>query len=130
MHEMILGLSALADERVEKMKENQEMVMTEDDQADFENATCCHICQPPCNENNIKVRDHGHRTGCYRGAAHDRCNINYFSNRFLPVIFHKLKGYGSHLIINQAFEIHKELGNRKIDYIPNSYEKVHDLLNR
>ena len=33
-----------------------------------------------------------------------------------------LKGYESHLIIKQAFEINK-LGNRKIDAIPNSYEK-------
>ena len=117
VYEMVLELSALADERVEEMKENQEMVMTEDDQSDFENATCCHICQTPFKENSKKVRDHDHRTGKYRDCAHDRCNINYFSNSVLPVIFRSLRGYDSHLIIKQAFEINNKLGNRKIDAI-------------
>ena len=35
VREMILELSALADECIEQMQENQEMVMTEDDQADY-----------------------------------------------------------------------------------------------
>ena len=60
VHKMILELSALADECVEKMKENPEMVMTEDDQSDFENATCCRICPTPFNEHNKRVRDHDH----------------------------------------------------------------------
>ena len=36
---------------------------------------------------------------------------------------HNLKGYDSHLIIKEAFNINKKLGDRKIDAIPNSYEK-------
>ena len=36
---------------------------------------------------------------------------------------HNLQGYGSHLIIKKAFEIHEQIGNRKIDGIPNSNEK-------
>ena len=54
VREMMLALSALAHEYVEQMKENQEMVMTEDEQADFEHATCCHICQTPFNEHSKK----------------------------------------------------------------------------
>ena len=63
---------------------------------------CGHICKTEWYENGEMVRDHDHRTGNYRGAAHDKHNINYFSNRFLPVIFHQPKGYDSHLIIYQA----------------------------
>ena len=47
------------------------------------------------NENKKKVRDHDHRKGCYRGAADDKYNMNYCSNRFLSVIFLYLKGYDS-----------------------------------
>ena len=36
---------------------------------------------------------------------------------------HNLKGYDSHLIIKEAFNMNKTLGDRKIDAIPNSYEK-------
>ena len=49
---------------------------------------------------NYKVRDHCHRTGNYRGAAHTRCNINYYNNICMPVVFQNLKGYDSHLILN------------------------------
>ena len=45
VYEMIIELSKLADECIEDMKKNQEMEMTEEDQLDFENATCCHICK-------------------------------------------------------------------------------------
>ena len=75
------------------------------------------------NKKYIKVRYIDHTTGKYRGAAHQQCNITYFNNRFLPVVMHNLKGYDSHLIIRQAFEINQQLGNKTIKAIPNSNEK-------
>ena len=78
------------------------------------------ICK---SENNCKVMDHCHRTGKYRGAAHNQCNINFFSNRYLPVFFHNLKGYDGHLIIREPFKINQEIGDTEISAIPNSNEK-------
>ena len=48
-----------------------------------------------------KVRDHCHITGKYRGAAHWRCNINFRVNpeMEIPVFFHNLRGYDSHLLL-------------------------------
>ena len=65
-----------------------------------------------------KVRDHCHVTGKYRGAAHWSCNVNFKMTEKVPLIFHGLKGYDSHLIF-------KELSKFivKISDIPNGLEK-------
>ena len=83
---MIKEMNRVAHESIETMKHNEEMVMTQQDKIDFQNATQCHICQGHfADEDNaeskwdidhLKVRDHDHRTGCYRGAAHMKCNVN------------------------------------------------------
>ena len=53
----------------------------------------------------IKVRDHCHYTGLYRGAAHNNCNLKYRIPDYIPIVFHNLSGYDAHLFI-------KELGRR------------------
>ena len=74
---------------------------------------------------NVKVRDHDHRTGKYRGAAHNKCNINYYANRYIPVVMHNVRGYDGHLIINAAYKIMQTLDSKAtISAIPNSNEKI------
>ena len=51
------------------------------------------------------------------------CNINFFSNRYLPVLFHNLKGYDGHIIIRDAFKINQEIGDEEISAIPKSNDK-------
>ena len=42
-------------------------------------------------------------TGKCRGCAHTKCNLDYGYKKFkIPVLFHNLKGYDSHFIIEQA----------------------------
>ena len=36
----------------------------------------------------IKVRDHCHYTGKYRGAAHSACNLQYKIPKSIPAVFH------------------------------------------
>ena len=47
------------------------------------------------------MRDHCHVTGTFRGAAHWNCNINFQLTKNVPVMFHNLKDYGSHLFVNE-----------------------------
>jgi hypothetical protein len=97
--------------------------MRKEDNAKFDSATHCSICNECFNEGETRCRDHDHRTGKFRGASHQKCNINYFNNRYLPVVFHNLRGYDSHLIIKKAYDISNRLNTKKFDVIPNSYEK-------
>ena len=57
-------------------------------------------------------------TGKFRGAAHWSCNINFQLTKKIPVIFHNLKGYDSHLIFSELNKF-----NVKISVIPNGLEK-------
>ena len=65
-----------------------------------------------------KVRDHYHVTGKFRGAAHWSCNVKFQLTKKVPVIFHNLRGYDSHLIFCELDKF-----NVKIDVIPNGLEK-------
>ena len=124
--DFLIELNVLAEKCIKEMQENERMVMTEADERAFKRAKCCHICQKAFanDENKMKkVRDHDHRTGKFRGAAHNKCNINFFSNRYLPVVFHNLRNYDSHFIIHAAHEVSKVLGDPRFSCIPNNYEK-------
>jgi hypothetical protein len=65
---------------------------------------------------NIKVRDHCHITGKFRGASCNSCNLKARTPRNVPIFFHNLN-YDSHLIIKEL-----EDETAKIDCIPNTEE--------
>ncbi len=44
--------------------------LTNKQRVKFEKAKVCHICKKEFEENQIKVRDHDHITGEYRGPVH------------------------------------------------------------
>ena len=64
--------------------------MTKEDTEDFENSTKCLICDNDYTDSDVKVRDHCHITGKYRGSAHRDCNINVKLNHKISVIFTQL----------------------------------------
>ena len=61
----------------------------------------CHICFKPFKEDNPKVRDHCHYTGHYRGPTHMKYNLQYKIPFYIPIIFHNLSGYDTHLFIKE-----------------------------
>ena len=66
----------------------------------------------------VKVRDHYHITGKYRRFTHEDCNNNLKLNHKIPILFHNLNNYDSHLIM-------EELGkfSFKLNALPNGLEK-------
>ena len=97
---------------------NKEFVMTKEDNEDFKNSPKYWICDNTYVDDDIKVRDHCHITGKYKGSAHRDYNINLKLNQKIPVVFHNIKNYDSYLIM-------QELGkfNIKINIISNGLEK-------
>ena len=90
------------------------MIFNPKDQKDFQSATMCHICEQDLYKDKetgqiLKVRDHCHFTGEYRGVAHNQCNLKCKKPLILPVIFHNLQGYDSHLFIKQLAKVSGDL---------------------
>ena len=114
---------------------NKPLVMTEVDEQNFKTLDGCHICGEKYTDKDVRVRDHCYITGKLRGSAHQECNLKLRikpENLKIPVIFHNLRGYDSHFIMQQIGEIANKHGhtNKKgekkdlnINAIPNNMEK-------
>ena len=90
--------------------------MTKKDEKNFKTAKNCYACKQKLG--NDRVRDHCHHTGKYRGAAHFECNLKMRVPKFVPVLFHNLEGYDSHLFVKSL-----GLSEGKINCIPKTDEK-------
>ena len=117
------SLQELEEELYEYQKQVKPMILTEEQEAEFQRATHCYMCKDPILEEAgkwSKVRDHNHATGEYRGAAHSQCNLNKKRSYHIPVFFHNLRGYDGHIIMQG---IHRYVEEKRIHVIPNNMEK-------
>ena len=89
-----------------------------EEEEQFQSSNTCWICEKLIDDDDEKVRDHCHITGKFRGTAHWSCSINLQLTKKVPVIFHNLRGYDSHIIFCEfnKFDV-------KSDAIPNRLEK-------
>ena len=97
---------------------NKHLIISEEEEHLLQQSSSCWISEKLIDNDDKKVRDHCHVTGRFRGAAHWSCNINLQLTKKVPIIFHNLRGYDSHLIFCELnkFDV-------KIDVIPNRLEK-------
>ena len=92
---------------------NKPLVMTEVDEQNFKTMDGCHICGEKYTDKDVRIRDHCHITGKFRGSAHQECNLKLRikpQNLKIPVIFQNLRGYDSHFIMQQIGEIANKHG--------------------
>ena len=95
------------------------LIMRAEEDKRFEQSNICWICGKLFEISDEKVRDHCHISGKYRGAAHWSCNIKLKISKKIPVIFHNLKGYDSHLIFKEL----SRFNNLRISATQNGLEK-------
>lgn len=100
------------------LQRNIPIIITDEQENEFQNANNCIFCDKELKTD--RVRDHDHITGLYRGASHNKCNINYnFKNFKIPVFFHNLKNYDGHIIIKAL----NDKGFENIQIIAQNFEK-------
>ena len=104
--------------KVMKKQFNKNLIMNEKEEIQFQLSNPCWICKKLIGHDDEKVRDHCHVTGKFRAATHWTCNVNLQLTKKVPVIFHNLRGYDSHLIFRELNKF-----NVKVNLIPNELEK-------
>ena len=92
--------------------------MTKEEDEYFENCTKYWICVNAYVDSDVKVRYHCHITGKYRCSAHKDCNIKIKLNHKIPIVFHCLKNYDSHLNMHAVDKF-----SFKINVISNGFKK-------
>ena len=116
-------------QRIVRERFQKPLNMTVQNERDFQNSTVCHICERRFKQATLddgnKVRDHCHITGEYRGAAHRDCNLKWaISSEKLkiPVIFHNLKGYDCHFIMQKIGDLIRRDVNINVGVIASNFE--------
>ena len=115
-----------------KYKFSKPFRMSDADEDKFKKADKCHICNLSYKDDDIRVRDHCHITGKFRGSAHQDSNLKFKLTDKIPVVFHNPRGYDNHFIMQQIGEIVKkhtfvngkgEECHMNVNAIPNNKEK-------
>ncbi|MES9885136.1 MAG: C2H2-type zinc finger protein [Sedimenticola sp.] len=118
--EKFIECMLVEEERIKNIYKNPKPLnMSNEDERLFNASRKCHVCQKYFKKAHIKVRDHCHLTGRFRGAAHADCNLKYKQPKFLPILLHNLRNFDGHIIC-QAIGKFKHLN---INCIPNNMEK-------
>ena len=77
-----------------KKRFNKPLKMTENDKLRFKQMDECHTCGNRYTDKDVRVRDHCHITGKFRGSAHQECNLkaDFLSwQKLLATIFFQKK---------------------------------------
>ena len=105
-----------------KKHSNKESMMFKEYDEGFQNSTEYWICGSVCVDDDVKVIDHYHITGKYRDFAHRECNMNVKLNHEVVILFHNIKNYDLHLIMQELDKF-----NFKVNVIPDGFKKMHEF---
>ena len=108
-----------------KRKDNKP-ILSKQQEEEFQEASICYICENEFTD--LKIREHNHFTGVYRGAACQSCNTKEGkSSKLIPVFFHNGSNYDFHFIIEELKKYEDEynkvttLSKSSEDYISIEY---------
>ena len=91
-------------------KKKKTTILTKKQQELYKNVNICYICQKNLKidiwkiKKYLKVRDHCHYTGEYRGTVHSICNLKYSLPKEFPIVFHNGSNYNYHFFMKVLAE--------------------------
>ena len=96
------------------------VILTKPQQQEYDQATNCYICNVSFSQA-IKIREHNHMNGKYRGAACQSCNTQEGKvSKRIPVFFHNGSGYDFHFIISELMKYEDK--NNKVEVLAKTSE--------
>ena len=100
-------------------KPEAKQIYEREDKIKQANSHVCHVCGFEFTNNfNPKVANFEYFTGEYLGACHKKCRNK--KPYFMPIFFHNLAGYDSHLFITK---LANNFNGEKVDVIPTNEQK-------
>ena len=99
-------------------KPEAKQIYEREDKIKQANTHVCHVCGKEFEELKFKVPNFDYFTGEYLGASHKSCRNR--KPKFIPIFFHNLAGYDSHLFITKLASNFK---GEKVDVIPTNEQK-------
>ena len=108
--------------------------LTIEQQGAYNRATKCDCCEEEFTKSNHKCRHHCHVSGTFIGPMCNRCNLQLKFRQgphcgeigpkyFIPVVFHGLRNYDSHIIIKHLRASFTANLKRGVSCIANNQEK-------
>ena len=120
----ISELLSLEQELMDNLEVNIPMKISSRQQAIFEKAITCHICEKEFLDEEERVRDHCHLSGEYLGAAHVVCNLKRVETKFIPFFAHNFTAYDSHFLVQK---LNTDARIKKITALPLNSEKFRTI---
>ena len=99
-------------------KPEAKQIYEREDKIKNANSHVCHVCGKEFTNEKEKTANFEYFTGEYLGACHNNCKNT--KPDFMPIFFHNLAGYDSHLFITKLANNFK---GEKVDVIPTNEQK-------
>ena len=98
------------------------MIFGPEERAKYDSQKKCFTCGEEFtfgHEKGLKVRDHCHFTGKFRGVLHNVCNLRAKRVWRIPIFFHNLSSFDSHLFVKEL----SDNGNTNVNAIPENEQR-------
>ena len=118
----VKDLEDIRDKFHNKFARSRKMIFGSEERAKYDLQKECFACGEEFtfnHEKGCKVRDHCHFTGKFRGALHNVCNLKAKRSWRIPIFFHNLSSFDSHLFVKEL----SDDGNTNVNAIPENEQR-------